>query len=264
MLRDVTLGQYVPGRSPLHRTDARAKLLAGLCLAAALFVVNAWAGYGALAAYVLAMALVSGLPLGLVVRSVRPVLWLVALTVVFHGLFTPGTPWAGWGPFQITVEGLDTAGRLAVRLILLVAGVSLVTLTTSPVALADALEWLLKPGQRLGLPAHEIAMMMTIALRFVPTLLEELERIVKAQQARGADLETGGLLRRARALLPVLVPLFVGTFRRAEDLALAMEARGWRGGVGRTRWRAPRWALGDTVALAGSLLFFAWVGWRFR
>lgn len=264
MLRDIALGQYIPGGSPLHRLDARVKLVVGIALAAALFVVNAWAGYGILAAFVLAATLLSGLPLGYVARGLRPVLWLVALTVVLHVLFTPGTPLVNAGPLQVTAEGVDTAGRLAVRLILLVAGVSLITLTTSPVALTDGLEWLLKPGGRLGLPAHELAMMMTIALRFVPTFLEELDRIVKAQKARGAELDTGGPVQRARALVPVLVPLFVSAFRRAEDLALAMEARCWRGAAGRTRFRAGRWEARDAVVLAGSLLLLAWVGWRFR
>ncbi|HEY8418349.1 MAG TPA: energy-coupling factor transporter transmembrane protein EcfT [Limnochordales bacterium] len=263
MLRDITLGQFVPGRSPLHRVDARVKLLVGLALAVVVFVVDAWAGYGALAAYVLIAALLSGLPLGYVVRGLRPVLWLVALTVVLHVLFTPGTPLVALGPVRISVEGVDTAGRLAARLLVLAAGASLVTLTTSPIALTEALEWLLRPGQRLGLPAQELAMMTTVALRFVPTLLEELDRIMKAQRARGADFETGGALRRVQALVPVLVPLFVGAFRRADELATAMEARCWRGAAGRIRWRTARWERRDWLALGGTLLFFTVLGWRF-
>jgi len=263
VLRDIALGQFIPGRSPLHRVDARVKLLVGLALAAVVFVVDGWAGYGALAVYLLAAALLSGVPLAFVARGLRPVLWLVALTVIFHVLFTPGTPLVALGPVLISAEGVDAAGRLATRLLLLAAGASLVTLTTSPIALTDALEWLLRPGQRLGLPAPELAMMTTMALRFVPVLLEELDRIVKAQRARGADFETGGALRRVRALVPVLVPLLVSAFRRADDLATAMEARCWQRAAGRTRWRSARWERRDWLVLGGTLVFFTVLGWRF-
>mgnify|MGYP001120032352 CR=1 FL=1 len=263
-LRDVTLGQFVPGDSVLHRLDARVKLVCGLVLAAALFATGAWAGYGLLAAYVGLATGAARLPAGAFARGLRPVLWLVALSVTFHALLTPGTPVVDFGPLAVTVEGLDAAGRLAVRLVLLVMGVQLVMMTTSPVALTDALEWLLTPGRRLGLPAHELAMMVTIALRFVPALVEELDRIIKAQKARGAELERGGPISRARALVPILVPLFIGAFRRADALALALESRCYRGSLGRTRWRASRWAARDWTALAGSLVVMVLVGWRFR
>ncbi|MBO8141979.1 MAG: energy-coupling factor transporter transmembrane protein EcfT [Firmicutes bacterium] len=265
MLKDITLGQYVPGRSPVHRTDARVKLLLGMALAVSVFLVDGWPGYGVMAAYVLAAAALSGLPLSYVLRGIRPVAFLVVLTVVLHVLFTPGTPLWRLGPVQVSAEGLDTALRLAVRLILLAAGLSIITLTTSPVAMTDALEWLLGPGRRLGVPAHEIAMMTTIALRFIPTLAEELDRIIKAQMARGADFETGGPLRRARALVPVLVPLFLSAFRRADELSVAMESRCYRGAEGRTRWRsAGRFDARDWAVLVASLLVMIGAGWAWR
>ncbi|HEY8496595.1 MAG TPA: energy-coupling factor transporter transmembrane protein EcfT [Limnochordales bacterium] len=262
--KDVTLGQYVPGASPVHRTEARVKLLLGIAFSVVLFVVHEWQGYGVLAAYVAAATALSGLPVAFVARSVRPIVWLVALTVVFHALLTPGTPVGGLGPVQVTAEGLETAGRLAARLVLLAAGVSLVTLTTSPVAMTDALEWLLAPGRRVGVPAQDVALMMSIALRFIPTLAGELDRLMKAQKARGADFETGGPIRRARSLVPVLVPLFVSAFRRADALALALESRCWRGSAGRSRWRTRRLGTADWAVLVGSLALFAVVGWRFR
>ncbi|OUN00789.1 MAG: hypothetical protein BAA04_06610 [Firmicutes bacterium ZCTH02-B6] len=262
--RDVTLGQYVPGRSPVHRTDPRIKLVLAVVFSATLFVVNGWTGYGALAGYVIACTALARLPWGLVVRSLRPILLLVVLTIVFHGVQTPGAPLAVWGPVEITGEGLTAAVRLAVRLVLLAAGVSLVTLTTSPVAMTDGLERLLSPGRRLGLPAAEIAFMVSLALRFIPTLAEEFDRIVKAQKARGADWESGGVFRRARALVPVLVPLFVRAFRRADGLALALESRCWRGAEGRTQWRSGRVGARDWLVLVGSLVLFGVVGWRCR
>lgn len=263
-LKDVTLGQYVPGGSPVHRTEARVKLLLGIAFSIVLFVVDEWQGYGVLAAYVAAAMALTGLPVGFVVRGLRPILWLVALTVAFHALLTPGTPVVGLGPVQVTAEGLETGGRLAARLVLLAAGVSVVTLTTSPVAMTDALEWLLAPGRRVGVPNQEIALMMSIALRFIPTLAGELDRIMKAQKARGADFETGGPIRRVRSLVPVLVPLFMSAFRRADGLALALESRCWRGSAGRSRWRTRRLRAADWAVLVGSLTLFAVVGWRFR
>lgn len=262
MFRDIPIGQYVPAASPVHETDARVKLLVGIAMAVVLFVVRTWTGFGVMALYVAAVALASSLSFGYIVRGLRPMVFLILITVMFHALFTHGTVIWSLGPLRVTEEGLHAAGFLAARLIILLTGLSLVTLTTSPLLMTDAIEWLLGPGRFIGLPAHEIAMMMTIALRFVPTLMDELDRIVKAQVARGARLDGGGPMGRVRALVPVLMPLFMSAFRRAEDLGVAMEARCYRGGRGRTRWRRARFRPTDYAALGVSMLIMGIVAWR--
>lgn len=262
MLRDVLIGQYVPGESPVHRLDPRTKLVIATLFVVALFFLERWAGY-AVAATFLALAWAgAALPVGLLLRSLRPVAWIALLTVALHALLTApeGHALVRWGPVRVTAEGLDTGARYGLRLVLLVVGSSLLTLTTSPIQLADAIERLLRPLQRFGFPAHELAMMMTIALRFIPTLVEEADRILKAQMARGADFGRGPLTQRIRALVPVLVPLFISAFRRADELALAMESRCYRGAEGRTRLRVTRMGPGDAVAftLTAAWLVAAW------
>jgi energy-coupling factor transport system permease protein len=245
----VTLGQYVPADSPVHSLDPRTKILSTLVLLFALFGVRDprfFLGWGVLLAFIVFLSRVS---LRTVLRSVRPVLWLLVFTVLLHALFTPGEAILRFHFIKVSREGLHMAALMGVRLVLLVAFAGLLTLTTSPMELADGMESLMSPLARVRFPAHEMAMMMTIALRFIPTLLEETDRILKAQISRGADLEGGGVVKRLRAFVPVLVPLFLIVFQRAEDLALAMESRCYVGGGGRTRMRPLRWRLEDWVAL---------------
>ncbi|HEY8487062.1 MAG TPA: energy-coupling factor transporter transmembrane protein EcfT, partial [Limnochordales bacterium] len=234
------LGQYVPGDSFVHRLDPRTKMGLVAAFVGMLLAVQSWWGYGAATAMVGLGVAASRVSAARLVRGLRPLWWFVVLSVVFHAFWTEGHPLVRWGPLAVTREGLQQAAMTSLRLVLLVAGASLLTLTTSPLDLTEGLERLLTPGRRLGLPAHELAMTMTIALRFVPTLLEEADRIMKAQMARGAAFDRGGPLRRATALLPLLVPLFVSALRRADELAVAMEARCYRGGQGRTRLRQLR------------------------
>ncbi len=255
MSRGLTVGQYLPGESVIHRLDPRTKITIATVYVLVLFVINNPWGYALAAVFALAALALSGVPLRYMVDGIKPILILILLTLALNVFMTPGTPIWRLGRLVATREGLVTGGFLAVRLILLIAVTSLLTLTTSPVALTDGLERLLKPFARLGLPAHELAMMMTIALRFIPTLLEEAEKIMKAQMARGADFESGNIVRRTKALIPLLVPLFISSFRRADELAMAMEARGYHGGAGRTRFRQLRVGPADYAAAAITVLF---------
>lgn len=250
--RFVTIGQYVPRESPVHRLDPRTKIAAVTSFMVVIFVVRDFVGYGLLTLFLLAIIALAHIPLGFVLRGLRPIVFLLLLTVVLNVFFSGiegGTVIFRLWRFAATREGIIRALFIAYRLILLVGVTSLLTFTTSPVELTDGIERLLRPFRRVGVPAHELAMMMTIALRFIPTLLEETEKIMKAQMARGAVFDRGGALRRARALVPVLVPLFVSAFRRADDLALAMEARCYRGGDKRTRMKELRFAPRDAAAL---------------
>lgn len=248
----IALGQYLPRDSALHRLDPRTKILAAVGGAVVLFLVPAFAGLALAAAGVVALLVIGRIPLGYALRGLRPLVILIALTAVLNAFFAPdgGREVLRLGPLIATEGGLRNAAFVGLRLVVVVALASLLTFTTSPVELTDGLERLLRPLRRLGVPAHELAMMMTIALRFIPTLLEETDRIMKAQMARGADFDSGGLTRRLRALVPLLVPLLVSALRRSEDLALAMEARCYRGGAGRTRMHELRWRAADAVALA--------------
>ena len=244
-----TITQYYPGGSPLHRADPRAKFVAVTALAVALFTRDSFAALAVYAAAgVLAFAL-SKVPVRWVWRALKPVLWLIGLTFFAQVLFAPGDPFFSVGPFDLSWEGLRLAGFLSMRLVVLILIGSVLTLTTPPVALTDALVWLGRPLRRLRVPSDELALMVTIALRFIPTLLVELDTIMRAQRARGADFSTGGPLRRARALVPVMVPLFVISFRRADELALAMEARCYTPGVARTRLHPLRARPADAVLL---------------
>lgn len=249
MTNAIVLGQFVPGDSPVHRLDPRTKILAMIAYIVLVFLVRAMPVFAVPLLFVLGALLVSGVPARYALSSLRPMRWLIAFMFLINLFFTQGERVLfSWWIIRVTAEGLRQAVFISLRLILLVAGTSLLTLTTSPIALTDGLERLLKPLKRIRFPAHELAMMMTIALRFIPTLLEETERIRKAQMARGADFETGGLLARARAMVPLLVPLFVSAFRRADELAMAMESRCYHGGEGRTRMHELHYARRDLLA----------------
>ncbi len=250
MIKDITIGQYFPGRSPVHRLDPRVKIMLALGYIVILFVAqNAWGlGLGVVAGF--GAYLISGIPLVMILKSLKPVVPIILFTSVLNMLFVEGESLFRWWIVNITREGVHTAIFMSVRIICLIAGTSLLTYTTSPIALTDGIERLMGPLKKLRFPVHELAMMMTIALRFIPTLIEETDKIMSAQKARGADLETGGLMQRARALVPILIPLFVSSFRRADELALAMECRCYRGGEGRTRMKQLHMGPGDFVASA--------------
>ena len=249
MLSNITIGQFFPGNSLLHRLDPRVKLVLLLAYIAALFLLDSRAAYVVLTAFALAMMLVSRVPLGTQLRALKPLAWILLFSFAFH-LFDAGTPIYTLGPLTLTWEGLEQGIFISLRLVLLMLMSSLLTFTTGPLQLTDAMESLLSPGKRFGLPAHELAMMMTIALRFVPTLLSETERIMKAQQARGADFSSGSIRQRLQAIVPILVPLCLSAFRRADELAMAMEARCYRGGEGRTQLKQLRVSAIDYVCIA--------------
>ena len=235
MLKDITLGQYFPGTSLIHRLDPRTKLLMVIIYVLVIFFIHNFAGYAVLAAFTAACVIVSSVPVRFVLKGLKPIMIFIALTGIFNLFLTPGRELWSFGFLKITYEGVHFAIFMVLRLAFLVLGTSLLTLTTSPIALTDGLEQLLTLLKKIKVPAHEIAMMMTIALRFIPTLIDETDKIMKAQSARGADFESGNLFRRAKAMVPILIPLFVSAFRRADELALAMECRCYRGGEGRTR-----------------------------
>ena len=258
MLNNLTIGQFFPGDSFLHRMDPRMKLILTVALIVVVFVSQGFLGFAVILAFVLFAAKLSGIAFKYLIRGLKPILFIVLLTFILNVFFqSGGRELVRLGPMRITDGGLRMAFFLALRLILLVVCSQLLTLTTSPISLTDGLESLMSPLKRIHFPAHEIAMMMSIALRFIPTLLDEANKIMRAQIARGADFESGNLLKRARAMVPLLVPLFVGAFRRAEELALAMEARCYHGGDGRTRMRQLRYGWRDGVALAALLALLA-------
>ena len=250
MIKDITIGQYFPGKSPIHRLDPRVKILLTLGYIVMLFVAqNAWSlGLGIV--FGLAAYLLSRIPLTMIVKSLKPVVPVILFTAALNMIFVDGETVFQLWVLKITREGIHTAVFMAVRIICLIAGTFLLTYTTSPIALTDGIERLMGPLGRFHFPVHELAMMMSIALRFIPTLIEETDKIMSAQKARGADLETGGLMQRARALIPILIPLFVSSFRRADELALAMECRCYRGGEGRTRMKQLQMGPGDFAASA--------------
>lgn len=252
MIRDITLGQYYPGSSWIHRLDPRVKIVATLLFIVALFVVQDFLGFAIAAAGLAAVIIISKVPLSFILRGLKPVFLIISFTLIINMFMIKGEVLVSFWIFEITKEGLRTAIFMAIRLILLIIGSSLLTLTTKPISLTDGIEALLSPFKKIGVPAHELAMMMTIALRFIPTLMEETDKIMKAQQARGADFESGNLLSRAKALIPILVPLFISAFRIAQDLAMAMEARCYGGNIKRTRMNGMKLAKRD---LAASILF---------
>lgn len=255
MLKDITLGQYFPVESPVHQLDSRTKLILSFGFIVVLFLVHGPAAYLLCALAIGIVTAVSRIPFKMLLKSLKPIAFLAVFTAVLNLFYTPGQVlWQFW-IFRITVEGLETAAYMAARIIMLVASTSLLTYTTSPVSLTDAIETLFRPLMKLHVPVHEFAMMMTIALRFIPTLIEETEKIMNAQKARGADFESGNLLQRAKALAPVLVPLFISAFRRADELSVAMECRLYRGGQGRTRMKQLKMGKGDAAAFALAALF---------
>ena len=250
MLKDITLGQYFPGRTIVHRLDPRTKLILTLAYIVALFLAQGFPAYGLMLAVLLTCLMLSRIKPKAVLRGLRPVLIIIGITVILNIFLTRGeTVVFSYGIITITKEGLITALFMALRLMMLIVGSFLLTYTTSPIALTDGLETILGPLKKIRLPIHELAMMMSIALRFIPTLIEETDKIMNAQKARGADFETGGLVKRAKAILPLIIPLFISAFRRADELATAMESRCYHGGEGRTRMKILKAAGRDYVAL---------------
>ncbi|MBQ3053857.1 MAG: energy-coupling factor transporter transmembrane protein EcfT [Clostridia bacterium] len=237
MISDITLGQYIPGNSVIHRLDPRTKIILTISLVVILFIVNNIVGYLLTGVFIALLISSSKIPIKFILKSIKPIYIFIIFTAVLNLFMTSGTYVFKYGWLHITYEGIYATIIMALRLIYLVAGTSLMTYTTSPIVLTDGIEGLLKPLQKLKFPAHELAMMMTIALRFIPTIVEETDKIMKAQSARGADFDTGGLIKKAKSMVPLLIPLFISSFRRADELALAMECRGYHGGEGRTKLR---------------------------
>lgn len=257
MLKDITLGQYFPGNTLAHRLDPRTKLTVTVLYIVALFSAHSVYAYAALILTLLVSVRVSRVGAKALLRGLKPVLFIIAFTAILNLFYTPGVELVHFWIFRITVEGVRTAVTMMARITLLIMGTFLLTYTTSPIHLTDGLESLLGPLKKLRLPVHELAMMMSIALRFIPTLIEETDKIMSAQKARGADFESGSIFQRAKALVPLLVPLFVSAFRRANDLAMAMEARCYRGGDHRTRLRELKYTKLDAIgALAMAAFLF--------
>lgn len=257
MLKDITIGQFFPGNSVIHRLDPRMKIIMTMIFIVALFVTSNLVGLLICAAFSVAGYLISQISLNLVKRSLKPVIPIIIFTAVLNMFFVDGTVIFKLWILSVSREGVMLAVLMVVRIICLIAGTSLLTYTTSPISLTDAIERLLDPLKKVGVPVHELAMMMTIALRFIPTLIEETDKIMSAQKARGADMESGGLIDRAKALIPILIPLFVSSFRRADELALAMECRCYHGGEGRTRMKQLNYSGKDRSALVISLALLA-------
>ncbi len=256
MLSDITIGQFFPGKSIVHRLDPRAKILLVLAFIIVLFIIRNPVSFLLIGAFLAIAYIIARIPANAIWRGIKPILPLIIFTSILNLFFVDGTPIFQWWIFKITAEGISVAVLMAIRIVCLIIGSLLLTYTTSPIALTDAIERLLKPLRVIHFPVHEMAMMMTIALRFIPTLLEETDKIMSAQKARGADLETGSIIKRAKALIPILIPLFVSAFRRAEDLALAMECRCYRGGDGRTRMKQLHFSRLDAAAVSVTCVLF--------
>ena len=258
MLKDITLGQFFPGNSYIHRLDPRTKLIMLVVYIVALFLAVSWVSYALMLVFLAAVIAISTIPLKSIVRGMKPLVMILVFTGVLNIFFTTGEHVA-ISFWRITVywEGLERALFMVVRILMLITGTFLLTYTTSPIALTDGLESLLGPLKLLRLPVHELSMMMCIALRFIPTLIEETDKIMCAQKARGADFESGNLMQRVKALVPILVPLFISAFRRADELATAMECRCYQGGEGRTKMKLLRYKLGDFKAFGAGVLLVA-------
>ncbi|KGN02666.1 transporter [Clostridium novyi A str. 4570] len=258
MIKDITIGQYVPGESFIHKLDPRVKILLSIIYIINLFLINNFKGYIFVVAFTVAIIIISKVPFKYIYKGLKPVFILLIITALLNIFMTGGNsgeePLWQWKFLKIYKAGLLLAGFMIVRLVFLIVGTSLLTLTTSPIELTDGLEKLLNPFKKIGLPAHELAMMMTIALRFIPTLMDETDKIMKAQMARGADFESGNLVSRAKNLVPLLVPLFISSFRRADELAMAMEARCYKGGEGRTRMKILKLHNRDFIATVITIL----------
>ncbi len=249
MLNNITLGQYFPGESFLHQMDPRAKIMATMIFLTGIFFAYDLTTYAIIAAVTITALAISKLPVGLILKSLKPLWILIVFTLAIHVFSTPGDVVWEWSFLKMTTQGIEQGSIMTARLVFLIVFSSLLTYTTSPIILTDGIEQLLNPFKSIGVPAHELAMMMTIALRFIPTLLEETERIMKAQTARGSDFSSGNVIARAKKMVPILVPLFISAFRRADELATAMEARCYHGGEGRTRLRTLMYTWRDTVGM---------------
>ena len=259
MLKDITIGQYFPGDTIIHKLDPRIKIIITGLFIGSLFFINNFYPYILIIGFILLTVKSSKVPVKFILKGLKPLSFIILITFFINIFLTKGEILYTLGPLTITREGLYQATFMALRLIFLITGTSLLTLTTSPIALTDGIERLLSPFKKIGLPAHELAMMMTIALRFIPTLLEETDKIMKAQMARGADFESGNILNRAKSLVPLLVPLFVNAFRRADELATAMEARCYRGGENRTRLNELKLERTDITILWIMTIFFGFI-----
>ena len=257
MLKDITLGQYFPGDTLVHRLDPRTKLVLVVLYIAALFTADGPLSYALVIAFLVSAVVISKIKPKALLTGLKPLIFIICFTALLNLFYTRGETLVSFWIFTITKEGLKSAVLMVLRIMMLVAGTFLLTYTTSPLDLTDGLEKLLHPLKRVKVPIHELAMMMSIALRFIPTLIEETNKIISAQKARGADFETGNLLQRARALVPILVPLFISSFRRADDLASAMECRCYHGGEGRTRMHRLVYHTRDRVAYVLGLVLLA-------
>ncbi|OON88401.1 transporter [Oribacterium sp. C9] len=257
MFREITLGQYYPVDSVIHRLDPRVKLMGTLVFLVALFIVNSWTMYGVAAIVLAVLIKLSNVPFKFMTKGLKSILILLLISVSFNLFLTPGEPLFQFGILKISHEGLEIALKMGIRLVLLVLGSSLMTLTTTPNQLTDGMEKGLGIFKKIGVPVHEISMMMSIALRFIPILVEETDKIMKAQQARGADFESGNIIDRAKAMVPILVPLFISAFRRANDLAMAMEARCYHGGEGRTKMKPLKYEGRDRAAYLLMIIYLA-------
>ena len=267
MLKDITLGQFFPGNSAVHKLDPRTKLLALVGYIVALFMAKSWISYGVCLVFLAVTIGISTIPLKSIVKGMKPLVMILVFTGLLNLLFTGGDKvLLSLGPITVTQEGVIRAVLMVARILMLITGTFLLTYTTSPIALTDGLEALLSPLKKIKVPVHELSMMMCIALRFIPTLIEETDKIMSAQKARGADFESGSLMQRVKALVPILVPLFISAFRRADELATAMECRCYQGGAGRTKMKLLRfhredlYAYGIVVLLIGSVVLLATVG----
>ena len=261
MLKDITLGQYFPGNSPVHRLDPRTKLVFLVLYIVALFMATSWISYGLMLGFLIFVILLSTIPFKSIFRGMKPLIFILAFTAILNVFFTAGeTVLVSFWGLSITLEGIVRAVFMVARILMLIAGTFLLTYTTSPIALTDGLESLLSPLKKIRFPVHELSMMMCIALRFIPTLIEETDKIMSAQKARGADFETGNIIQRVKALVPILVPLFISAFRRADELATAMECRCYQGGDGRTKMKILRLHRCDLWAyLIGAVLLGAMI-----
>ncbi len=259
MLKDITLGQFFPGKTMVHRMDPRMKIILTFGYITILFVAKGLLSYLFLLVWLGTAVAVSKIRLSVILKGVKPLIFIIAITGFLNMFYTPGRELYTIWILTVTYEGIYTAVFMIVRIVMLITGTFLLTYTTSPILLTDGIEDLLNPLKKIKVPVHELAMMMTIALRFIPTLIEEADKIMNAQKARGADFESGNLLKRAKALIPLLVPLFISAFRRADDLAIAMESRCYRGGEGRTRMRQLKYSMVDLQAVIFSLALWGGV-----
>jgi len=260
MIRDITVGQYYPSESVIHDLDPRFKIIASFIYMISIFAVESIIGYGVVILFIALLIKMSKIPVKYILKGLKPIMLIIIFAFVINVFFTPGKIIFQYKIVKITDEGLYRGFFMAIRLVFLIIGTSLLTLTTSPLKLTDGIEKLLNPFKRIGLPAHELAMMMTISLRFIPTLLEETDKIMKAQMARGADFESGSIISRAKGLIPLLVPLFISAFQRADDLAMAMEARCYRGGDNRTQLKVLKYTKKDLI---GSFVLILYVAFLF-